>query len=329
MMKSVLCVPFLLLFLFCGCTSLSSGTRNNDSSELVIDTGCFKAVMLNPETANDNTTYGCRFMRAGWIKELYGRGQDTSMVRPHTVFPKHPTFGYTHEIVPALNLKMCDDGIHAERLNVGVGIIKQHLKNRFKAEPLDIFPWITRVQTEAGRTVVESEQRARNCGRYAYSMMVRTVFVDNSPVIEFEQILENTGALAISGSAYVHPFLNAPNGFDGCWYILPHRGDTIVNGRAFVDVLPKQVSGSPGMFAYEGQALPAGETWVAAGNFFGRNNSLYLYSDQPLEKTLFWRNKKDCFAVEPFVRVSVAPGDKTSWKWYLVVIPGSESMPDQ
>ncbi|MBN4060906.1 hypothetical protein JYU15_00565 [bacterium AH-315-I18] len=274
---------------------------------------------LNPDEADQDPAYGWRFIRAGWIKELYLKGETTSIFRPHTVFPAHPTFGYTHEMVPALDLKQYDDATHAKRLNIGVGVIKQDLKRRFKAEPLILFPWETKVTKVANKTILSSEQISGDHHGYAYKLVIKTIITDESPVIEYQQTLENTGTRDIPVSAYVHPFFNAVNGFDHCWYILPKLTQTIVDGQPFANLLPFPASKTPGLIERLQADIPPRGNWVAAGNFFGQNNSVRISSDQPLIKMLFWRSKTDCFAVEPFVKVHVSPGNSQSWKWFLVV----------
>ncbi len=310
-------VLILLPVLLGGNPPLSAGLLEGKQNELIVDNGYFKAVMLNPDELGENPEYGCRFIRAGWIRELYFKGETTSVFRPHTIFPNHPTFGYTHEIVPALDLKMSDDGMNSERMNIGVGIIRQNLKDLYRADPVKLFPWKTIVENDAGKTVIKSEQVSENWGGYAYKLIFKTVFKDNSPLIEFEQILENTGTRDISVTAYVHPFFNAVDGFDGCWYILPHRTGITVNGRALVDVLPQKFSSTSAKVSYQGSDISADDNWVAAG--WGKNNRICIYSDQSLSEMLFWKNDKDCFAVEPFVKIDVFPGDRKTWKWFLII----------
>ncbi len=305
----------------CGLHFASASEVEQTDSTFQIDNGCFKVVMLRPDKTDQNPAYGWRFIRAGWIKELYLQGDEVSVFRPHTVFPKHPTFGYTHEMVPALDLELYEDGVNAKRLNIGVGIIKQDLKRRFKAEPLTLFPWKTQVTKKANQTVISSEQVSGNHDGYAYKLVIKTIITDQSPVIEYEQTIQNTGTREISVSAYVHPFFNAVNGLDDCWYVLPQLTQTRVAGEPLANLLPFSAStaNTPGTFERTQAEIPHGENWVAAGNFFGQNNSVRISSDQSLIKMLFWRTKTDCFAVEPFVKVHVLPGKSQSWKWSLVV----------
>ena len=264
------------LFFCHGCTSLPEAEK---TEFIAVNNGCFKAVLLNPEMIENDKMFGCRFIRAGWIKELYLKGTDTSIFRPNSVFKNHPTFGYTHEILPQLDLKLCKDRIHAERLNIGVGIVKQNIKNRFKIEPIKIFPWQTVVRKENEKTVIESRQITEDCNGYSYIMTVRTIFTKDSPVIEFEQMLENTGSKDLFGTAYVHPFFNAVNGLKNCWCILPHRTNTKMGDRKFADTLPMPVSKLPELVQYEKDELATRDNWVAAGNFLGKNCRVYIYSD--------------------------------------------------
>lgn len=156
-------------------------------------------------------------------------------------------------------------------------------------------------------------------------MTMEVMLSDNSPLIEFIQTLENTGERRIVSSTYAHPFFNALNGFEKCWYILPEQSNISINGQTMVDTLPRMFSPSTKEWSLKGKEIPPGCKWLAAGNFFGQNNKVYIYSDTKFLQTKFWHNKTDCFAVEPFIKIDVKPACKQVWKWYLLVLKNDKN----
>lgn len=129
-----------------------SGCRSNqlrDKDIFTIKNKHFSVTFIKPDNTNADSKLGCRFVRAGWIQELRMREDENSIFHTESLFKHHPAFGYTHEIYPTLDLGKNNN----ERLNVGVGIVKQDINKPYKSKALKIFPWHTVISREKGKLI--------------------------------------------------------------------------------------------------------------------------------------------------------------------------------
>ena len=116
-------------------------------------------------------------------------------------------------------------------------------------------------------------------------------------MLVWKQQLTNTGTRRIDGQVYLHPFFATRDGFAGWWYSL--------------DGTPHSVADAP-----ESQSVENGQAQAAAGT---DQFTVNITSCPPFRRRDFWRNQSNAFAVEPYIPVSLAPGETRIWKWFLAL----------
>lgn len=266
---------------------------------ITVDNGCLRVEFADPAGA-----LGCRFLRAGWITGLYPAEGRDSVFHLRSIFDFHVAFGCPQEIVPELELEP------GRALKLGVGVVVPNPKDSALAEPVELLPWHTGFRREPGKTRLTARQSCPDRAGYAYELTVTVTVEDDSPVIVYEQVLENTGRRRIKAEAYLHPFFRTPGGFASAWFRLPGRE------RQPVAAAPHQA---------ESVCRPErGPYQVSAGGLTERNCTVTIAADRPLYRSRFWRNNSDCFAVEPFIAIDVAPGERQAWSWRVTLLAEEE-----
>ena len=266
----------------------------------LVDNGCFALKLDDPSVPDRAGKFGCRFLRAGWIVSLRPAGSTEELFHIRSLYGYHPAFGCTQEIVPELELSP------NRQLKLGVGIIEPNAENRFRAVPVELFPWVTCVTRTEDRVVMEARQNSGFHAGYAYELIVRVTVTDGSPEIVMWQKIQNLGLCPIRGQVYLHPFFNVHE-LQSCYFRLP--GGFV--GRVFD--LPESTS----------HTYTEGDSARTLSAVF-RTDLRYVVtigSDESFEFVQIWHNSRNCFALEPFLPVDVAPGMVQEWNWRLCVYP--------
>ena len=248
---------------------------------IAIENDGFRATFADPS----DETLGFRFFRAGWVRGLYPAAGETSLFHTRTLFDYHPAFGCAQEFLPDLPLASGD------RLKPGVGIFRLHPKDYFRSRPVRSFPWEWSIRD---RSLI-AHQSCPELEGYAYELSI-TVTVGKNMLV-WKQQLTNTGTRRIDGQVYLHPFFATRDGFAGWWYSL--------------DGTPHSVADAP-----ESQSVENGQAQAAAGT---DQFTVNITSCPPFRRRDFWRNQSNAFAVEPYIPVSLAPGETRIWKWCLAL----------
>lgn len=160
----------------------------------------FSVRLDDPALSDPNGTFGCRFLRAGWITALYPQGSRENLFHPVSISRYHKAFGCALEILPPLRLTP------DRQLKLGIGIVEPHPVSRFQAKPIELFPWQTAIDESAGQTVLTARQSSGNHNGYAYELTVTVCIPVSTPEIIWRLDLHNTGSRKLDLLSYLHPF---------------------------------------------------------------------------------------------------------------------------
>lgn len=280
-----------------------AGCRAPGEPELLThDTGPFRVELIDPAAPADVRTTGCRFLRGGWLRGVYPRGSERSILRTRSVHPRLPAFGFPFEFYPTPELASGEAPGHSTRLQLGVGIVREKGEGRFETVPVELFPWRSSKENAGTETRFTFRQESGIHAGYAYELTVCVTLEQGGDFVGFELELANTGAKPIESELYAHPFFEAVPGFGEGWFRLPGA--------------PREtIAAAPGSREFVKRA----ET-VSAGNFSPLCKAVAIRTVPPMHRAVFWKNSVDCFSLEPFWPASLRPGERRKWECVLTVI---------
>lgn len=281
---------------------LCSACRVPEPACLRLENETVRVDVLDPAERPARRTVGCRFMLAGWLKRLQFRDNGRELFKSRTVHPRLPAFGLAFEFFPGPEFSVNPETGGITRLQYGVGIVEQEAGKRFETRPLEYFPWRGGLTAE---NVLTAYQSADVDAGYAYQLSVR-VELRHAGILVCRFDMRNTGRLPIETEFYAHPFFEAADGLDGWRFRLP--------GAAW-----RAVAEAPCELEAGGFRNSRGEQGVWIETPDGIRCS--IRASVPLSRAVFWKNGRDCFAVEPFIPVSIPPGGRKQWS-YLQAVSG-------
>ena len=279
---------------------LCSACRVPEPESLRLENETVRVDVLNPAERPARRTVGCRFMLGGWLKRLQFRDNGRELFKSRTVHPRLPAFGLAFEFFPGPEFSVNPETGGITRLQYGVGIVEQEAGKRFETRPLEYFPWRGGLTAE---NVLTAYQSADVDAGYAYQLSVR-VELRHAGILVCRFDMRNTGRLPIETEFYAHPFFEAADGLDGWRFRLP--------GAAW-----RAVAEAPCELEAGGFRNSRGEQGVWIETTDGIRCS--IRASVPLSRAVFWKNGRDCFAVEPFIPVSIPPGGRKQWSYLLAV----------
>lgn len=258
----------------------------------------FSVRLDDPALSDPNGTFGCRFLRAGWITALYPQGSRENLFHPVSISRYHKAFGCALEILPPLRLTP------DRQLKLGIGIVEPHPVSRFQAKPIELFPWQTAIDESAGQTVLTARQSSGNHNGYAYELTVTICIPVSTPEIIWRLDLHNTGSRKLDLLSYLHPFFRFRTQ-QSCKFRL--------SGKDFRNVFQtrpntrEEYSARPRVYE------------ISARFRTDTGHTVILGAGQPLTQSVIWHNGKDCFALEPFIALNIPPGERRSWNFRMSV----------
>ena len=279
---------------------LCSACRVPEPACLRLENETVRVDVLDPAERPARRTVGCRFMLGGWLKRLQFRDNGRELFKSRTVHPRLPAFGLAFEFFPGPEFSVNPETGGITRLQYGVGIVEQEAGKRFETRPLEYFPWRGGLTVE---NVLTAYQSADVDAGYAYQLSVR-VELRHAGILVCRFDMRNTGRLPIETEFYAHPFFEAADGLDGWRFRLP--------GAAW-----RAVAEAPCELEAGGFRNSRGEQGVWIETPDGIRCS--IRASVPLSRAVFWKNGRDCFAVEPFIPVSIPPGGRKQWNYLLAV----------
>lgn len=261
---------------------------------------------------------GNRFERAGIIARLEYRGHTFFVGAPADPRPlDHGVcYGPAEEWFEALAWHDAPQG--GAFLKMGVGLFERaaHPRHMWYCTywPQAVLPWTSRIEA----STAEFTQVCAGPRGWAYRYVKRLVLAPGRPELRIEHELANTGSQAISGEQYNHNFIRLDGRGTAAGYrcelaFVPRPSKDIgrmarVEGRALVlNGLPGEQIGCD-LEGWSDAVADQGFTVSCAGT----PARVQVSGDAPLSR-LFVFFHPDYLAVEPFVRIAVAPGATVAW----------------
>ena len=295
-------MKLLLLVIFMGTlfNAQAATITKNSAGEMVAENEYLKIILVNPEDK-----VGCRFTRGAWLKNIFLKGGGkTGILVDKSIFDYHTAFGFTEEFTPSPKLSEVVEGkpVFAK---IGVGIVKRPGKSRFSDLPLQLFPWEITIQDLAGggKTIVYSQLGEDREG-YCYTL-TKTISITDEAVVKLVDTLTNTGTKKLTTQVYIHPFFARGGTPKACWYTVPTNPKTAAGKKA--------VTWTKDMITINNFSKT--EKWVAGGNH-RTGEVIGILSDSEFAKVAIWK-APTCYALESFIDINLAPGEKQTWSWLL------------
>jgi hypothetical protein len=205
-------------------------------------------------------------------------------------------------------------------LKVGVGTLLREDRGQYlfyKKYPIaDGGTWTTTV----GADWVESRQLL-DTGNWGYDYVKRISIAADAPVLVISRTLTNTGSRTIDTSHFCHNFLRIDDSWMGRDYAVhfPFR-PTLTSGdfRGYAGIAGDAVYGlrpMPGGVAFFGEVgghFSTVDHHVARIENLRTGAGLTMSGDLPVERWSVFATSLT-FCVEPFVRITVQPGETKSW----------------
>ncbi|MBR0459199.1 MAG: hypothetical protein IJJ26_08165 [Victivallales bacterium] len=274
----------------------------------------YTAELVIPE--HTGALHRTRFVLAGWVERMHFRQRNQNVFCRGEIFPygrrsKQLVYGCATEFMPSLVLQEPAKRRRFERaLKVGVGVIEQRRNYKPDCKKVTLFPWT--IEHDGDRIIYR--QVCPPVEGYAYRLTVTVTTSPQSSAIDEQFLLENTGTRDLTCSQFVHPFL--PHS-EKSFYLLPRLRDGVPDftptpvpqkNSPEVDILSKDI--------------PEGANFVTAYPFGLQRPCLTIRGDHPLEKSHLWVHQSPkVFAVEPFHRIDLKPGQSTNWSWNISTDP--------
>ncbi|MCS7042109.1 MAG: hypothetical protein NZR01_04900 [Bryobacteraceae bacterium] len=209
-----------------------------------------------------------------------------------------------------------------EFVRIGVGILRKPADEPFQTfrtyEIID--PGVWRVRQ--GRSWVEFQHAIRPANGYAYVYRKIVRLVRQQPKLEIEHTLLNAGSKPIETSQYNHNFFvidGLPAG-PGVTVEFPFELQTVrpftasfVRSRGKrIEIVEEIPEGSSAIGEFRGFSTGARDYDIQVEHA-AAGAGVRIRGSLPLERLVFWCTRRT-FCPEPYVRLSVPPGRRVSWK---------------
>ena len=315
MMKRKLIAVCLLFSLCCGAISSA------DFPVAKISNGLIDAELYLPD-ANNGYYRGTRFDWSGVIPVLKYKGHSYFGQWFPEYDPKlHDAITGPVEEFTALGYDEAAPG--AEFLKIGVGtLVKPDDKKYSFAKTYEIKnpgKWTV----NKGKDQVEFIHEISDAAGYSYQYRKIVRLTKGKPELVLEHSLTNTGQKSIETSVYDHNFFMIDNEPTNQNIKTSFPFDVKAEGKGFGTI----ANASNKSITYTGVLEKGENVFTSGAQGFGTTSADYniyiqnlktgagvkITSDQPLEKMVFWAcHTTSC--PEPYIKLSVKPGEKVSWK---------------
>jgi len=268
--------------------------------------------IVDPDGHPDNWDNGCRFSGGAWIKDIVPKGSGRGALVSSSVFKDHPAFGLAEEFIPSVKLRDLE-GKDSAHFKIGVGIVARHGENVFKDTPLEFFKWKVSLSAEDETPCALFSQEGAS-GSLSYSLL-KTVKLEPDGLLRVSGVLRNTGASPLEGELYLHPFFPVKGSISSHWRAVSSLPPPELDEKAKLRLpLSKE---RPFHDEIAPSPIPPG-SWLLVG--CDGDSSLFGMRPEGADwtKTRFWMIDK-AFAVEPFLPLSVKPGESFSWTWSVYI----------
>jgi len=290
------------------CVAVYAADATRSGGLISLDNSIASIKIIDPEGHPDNWENGCRFSGGAWIKDIVSKASGQGALVSSSVFKDHPAFGLAEEFIPSVKLRDLE-GKDSEHFKIGVGLVARHGENVFKDTPLEFFKWKVSLGVENETPCANFSQEGFS-GSLAYSLL-KTVRLEPDGMLRVSGVLRNAGSVPLEGELYLHPFLPVKGEIDKHWRAISPDSPKLLDEISKLRLpLSKE---RPFADEIAESAIPAG-SWLLVGC----DGDASLFAMRPeggeWKKTRFWMIDK-AFAVEPFLPLSVKPGESFSWTW--------------
>ena len=209
-----------------------------------------------------------------------------------------------------------------EFVRIGVGILRKPGNEPFRNfdtyEIVD--PGLWRVRQ--GKSWIEFEHSIRPANGYAYLYRKTVRLVKQRPVMEISHTLVNTGSKPIETSQYNHNFFvidGLPAG-PGVTVTFPFEleivrqftADFVRNSGNKIEIVKDIPEGESAIGEFRGFSASSSDYDIRVEHA-SAGAGVRIRGSLPLERLVFWCMRKT-FCPEPYIRLSVPPGRRASWK---------------
>jgi hypothetical protein len=209
-------------------------------------------------------------------------------------------------------------------VKIGVGVLQRQDATPFSAfQPYPIVDAGQRSTQARPDSVAFTHTVADPGSGYAYRYTKTIRLLKQQPVMVIEHVLSNTGKRPIATQVYNHNFLNIDGAGTNAGLLLTTAFPLVAESMQD----PQMASIAGNRVTYVGTMLPGQRvssrltgygTTVADYDFrisdLGTGAGLRITADQPLDRLLLW-SIRPVMAIEPFVRMSIAPGKSFRWSY--------------
>lgn len=309
-----------------------------------LDNGHIKATVYLPDAAN-GFYKGTRFDWAGiigkltsgghtyydqWFTKIDPAGRDFVYQGPDIVAgPASAAMGVAEEYD---DMGYATAPVGGTFIKIGVGVLRKPKEPRYDHvthyEIVDGGKWTVQAKKTSITFTQDLMDKSTGYG-YLYTKTIR--LVPNTSQMVLEHTLKNTGTRAIHARVYDHNFL-----------VLDHQPpgpDLTVTTR--FPITPKQPI-KPELGSVEGnvirynKVLAGQDSFTVAIGGYGNtaadydfliqnkklNAGVRIQGDKPLESAFLW-SIRTTLAVEPYIALSIEPGQQTQWKYTYTYGPAS------
>jgi hypothetical protein len=209
-----------------------------------------------------------------------------------------------------------------EFVRIGVGILRKPADEPFQNfrtyEIVDPGAWRIR----QGRSWVEFQHSIRPANGYAYVYRKVVRLVKQQPKMEIEHTLLNSGSKPIETSQYNHNFFvidGLPAG-PGVSVEFPFELETVRpftapfvrNAGKRIEIIGEIPEGASAIGEFRGFP-PDARGYDIRVEHAAAGAGVRIRGSLPLERLVFWCTRRT-FCPEPYVKLSVPPGRRVSWK---------------
>lgn len=312
-----------------------------------LDNGKIHAVVYLPDAAN-GFYKGTRFDWAGiigkltagghtyydqWFTRVDPAGADFVYQGPDIVAgPASAATGVPEEFTADDNLGYNTAPVGGTFIKIGVGILRKPDEPKYNHYThYEIVDGGKRTVNATKNSITFTQELLDKSTGYGYLYTKTIRLLPNTSQMVLEHTLKNTGTRAIDARVYDHNFLvldHQPPGPDFTvttpFTITPKRpiktdlGSVDGNVISYKKVLEDQENFVVAMGGYSDKASDY-DFKVANSK---ENAMVRVQGDKPLDSVMLW-SMRATLAVEPYIKLSVAPGEQTDWKYTYTYGPAS------
>ncbi len=222
-------------------------------------------------------------------------------------------------------------------VKIGVGVLKKangSAYDRFHLYDIaDPGKWTVRT---TGDAVEFTQEVSDPSSGYAYVYRKSIKLAKGKPEMQIAHSLRNTGRLAIDTNVYDHNFLHIDGEAPGPDYTITTPFQIQSNrppAKDFAEIRGNQIVFLKSLADQDRVATPMQGFGAAASDYDIRIDNkragvgLKITGDRPLQSESLW-SIRAVLAVEPFVRIAVAPGQEFTWDMTYAYSPAAAQLAD-